>query len=203
MRKKKQRTRSSGNGAAVDFSTLRRLTVEYWRLRQLLVSQKKSGGVGLNSPQNSADVDKLSAVSAELYNAIQQMAPIYGMHEVQCHMAAATRDLQSAEVPLSVFSGEAINPYQMALLEVYPGRNDLNFDPRNPMAAAQSVFMDDTGDSLFTFLWRTLAHRDPKNVTGVIKAMDLALSDLQAVKTGLIQRFAGRGQHGAGTVPLK
>lgn len=64
----------------------------------------------------------------------------------------------------------------------YPNADLLPFDPSDHAAIADMVASNATGDTLFNFLWREMAHLDPTDTEGAYERIQSALRDIQAVE---------------------
>ena len=82
---------------------------------------------------------------------------------------------------------DGLNPYQRLLLDVYPGRDWLDFDPKDTDAAGIAVACDATGDSLFTFLWRNFEGRSlTDGGEDALTGLCMALHDIIEVTVAVI-----------------
>ncbi len=131
----------------------------------------KSGGGG------SVDgfVQALRALSHDIAGYAHQMTN--AADQLAAKLGAEAVDA----APQTVCDG-AVNRYHHLLLQSYPGRADLNFNPDDVNAARVVVLMDDSGDTLFNFLWRLCDGRpEGDGGAGLFSGLCLAIEDIAEV----------------------
>lgn len=74
------------------------------------------------------------------------------------------------------------NPYQRALIEGYPAVDLLPFDTEDHDEIQAAVDSDETGDTLFTFLWRELSDLGEDDPQAVAETLGRAIEDIRAVQ---------------------
>ncbi|MDE4914367.1 hypothetical protein PQI07_27225 [Methylobacterium sp. 092160098-2] len=81
------------------------------------------------------------------------------------------------------------NEFQKLLLAAYPNQDMLNFDPTDERQVEDAVREGSTGDTLFDFLWKELADHSGDEVEHVLKSLDQAARDIQAVREAVVAAF--------------
>lgn len=74
-----------------------------------------------------------------------------------------------------------INRFQRLLLESYPNIDLMPFDPSDHVEVDTMVRNHMTGDTLFDFLWMEMANHGDEGPLRIIKAMDMAIAEIQKV----------------------
>ena len=78
------------------------------------------------------------------------------------------------------------NAHHKSLLAAYPGVDMLPIDPTDPEAVEEVVDNDAIGDTLFAFLWRELDDVGDVDPADALRALESAISDIQAVKSAIL-----------------
>ncbi len=80
------------------------------------------------------------------------------------------------------------NEHQKTLLATYPSVGMLPIDPADPESVEEVVTNDGVGDTLFTFLWRELADVGDEDAADAVRALNVAIADILAVKAAIVEK---------------
>jgi len=89
------------------------------------------------------------------------------------------------EPDIAVAPTVAPHPFHAALLAAYPSLDLLPFDLTDYSAISKMVAANQTGDTLFNFLWRELSDLDPADRSDALARLSAAMRDIDAVYQAL------------------
>lgn len=84
----------------------------------------------------------------------------------------------------------SVSPLQCALLDIWPDIDVLPFDRTDPAAVDHAVRSNETGDTLFNFVWLEMADLRGDDLEVALKAIRRGADDLSTVADALEQRLA-------------